>query len=722
MQTPIVSYTPHAPIVITSDAGFNATNGVTGGTGTASNPYVISGWFIFTTNTTAITITGTSAYFAIRDVYLNASTYSATGVWFTGPHGAVENSIFLGQGVAIHARAPGALIRDNRIIANGTAIAPGDDATVVGNQVSALDPRSIWSVGVDAFWAHNVTVSHNDFNHAFVYFRCTDGGVVSDNVNVNGSGLFMASSRHVLLFHNTLLNSMASDDMYYDDHGMGCWWAPGNNTWDAGYPSGGNYWSGYTGQDFCNGPNQSVCTGADGIGDTPMPIYTFNNSAPGNFSDRYPLMLPARGPIPDLFYTLYGSAASGWGRSPGTITTPGPTLVGYVGVPVNLTLYSVDNATHAWYLDLNGNQAIDPGEPLTINFTWSDIVWYTFTPTQAGNFTYYCPFHPNQMRGTFEVLPSVPSSPPSPPAPLASFQVTPTIGNLSTRFVANASSSSSGSPPTSLEYRWDWDGNGVWDTPWSSDPTSTHVFAAEGAYSVVVEVRNGYGGTALAQETVQVDIQAPVTWANVEGTRGNNSWFRSAVTVSLIASDNLSGIAATRYSLDGAAWSTYAAPFTISSDGIHTISYASTDVAGNAEARHTTTIRIDTSPPTVTITAPPSQTSSPLTVAWLASDSVSGIDHYEVSVDNSSFVDVGGGLSLSLSLKPGYHRVRVLAVDLAGNGAMATNVFLIPGPPITPTEGPSPAVLLLATGLGIAAVAVVTAWYLARLRRPRSPR
>jgi len=54
------------------------------------------------------------------------------------------------------------------------------------------------------------------------------------------------------------------------------------NKWDNGYPSGGNYWSDYKGQDLYHGPYQNL-TGSDGIGDTPYVI-------DANNTDRFPLM------------------------------------------------------------------------------------------------------------------------------------------------------------------------------------------------------------------------------------------------------------------------------------------------------------------------------------------------------------------------------------------------------------------------------------------------
>jgi hypothetical protein len=59
---------------------------------------------------------------------------------------------------------------------------------------------------------------------------------------------------------------------------------PSINVWDNSYPSGGNYWSNYTGVDLHSGSDQDE-TGSDGIGDTVHEIDADNR-------DRYPLMGP----------------------------------------------------------------------------------------------------------------------------------------------------------------------------------------------------------------------------------------------------------------------------------------------------------------------------------------------------------------------------------------------------------------------------------------------
>src|SRR6266566_4531524 len=71
VSTATPSLQPHAPILINGNSDFNPNNGVTGGSGTASDPYVIEGWNITSSGTTGISISNTDASFVIRNVYIN---------------------------------------------------------------------------------------------------------------------------------------------------------------------------------------------------------------------------------------------------------------------------------------------------------------------------------------------------------------------------------------------------------------------------------------------------------------------------------------------------------------------------------------------------------------------------------------------------------------------------------------------------------------------------
>jgi parallel beta-helix repeat protein len=66
--------TPHAPIFIDGNSGFVPANGVTGGSGTASDPYIIEGWDINAATANGIEIRNTRAYFTIRDVTVHDGT------------------------------------------------------------------------------------------------------------------------------------------------------------------------------------------------------------------------------------------------------------------------------------------------------------------------------------------------------------------------------------------------------------------------------------------------------------------------------------------------------------------------------------------------------------------------------------------------------------------------------------------------------------------------
>ncbi|MEM2891462.1 MAG: PKD domain-containing protein [Thermoplasmata archaeon] len=90
-------------------------------------------------------------------------------------------------------------------------------------------------------------------------------------------------------------------------------------------------------------------------------------------------------------------------------------------------------------------------------------------------------------------------------APLASVTCTPAFGDLSIVFEFNASASSDlEDSPEALVVRWDWESDGVWDTPWSKNKVAEHQFASAGAYVVKVEVMDAYAESSIASVEVLV--------------------------------------------------------------------------------------------------------------------------------------------------------------------------------------------------------------------------
>jgi len=63
-----VSLSSHAPILIDGNTDLTAPNGVTGGSGTALDPYIIEGWDIDASTAHGIEIRNTRAYFIVRNV------------------------------------------------------------------------------------------------------------------------------------------------------------------------------------------------------------------------------------------------------------------------------------------------------------------------------------------------------------------------------------------------------------------------------------------------------------------------------------------------------------------------------------------------------------------------------------------------------------------------------------------------------------------------------
>ena len=85
---------------------------------------------------------------------------------------------------------------------------------------------------------------------------------------------------------------------------------------------------------------------------------------------------------------------------------------------------------------------------------------------------------------------------------------------------------------------------------------------------------------------VKLDGKVPVTASNADGATHNGSF-----TLVLTATDSLSGVAATCYSLDGGPFVSGTSVL-VKGRGTHTIKFYSTDVAGNVEIEKTSRVSI----------------------------------------------------------------------------------------------------------------------------------
>ncbi len=113
-------------------------------------------------------------------------------------------------------------------------------------------------------------------------------------------------------------------------------------------------------------------------------------------------------------------------------------------------------------------------------------------------------------------------------APFACVEVTPKAGLTSTTFRFDASCSSDFEDPTSaLQVRFDFDGDGVFETPFSTTKTASFQYSGPGLYEAAIEVLDTGGLASWAK--IFVSVAAPsddvlVTTAADENDPGATPW------------------------------------------------------------------------------------------------------------------------------------------------------------------------------------------------------
>ncbi len=110
--------------------------------------------------------------------------------------------------------------------------------------------------------------------------------------------------------------------------------------------------------------------------------------------------------------------------------------------------------------------------------------------------------------------------------PDAAFTVNPAKGYVDTEFEFDASGSTDAEDPVSaLKVRWDWDGDGNWDTEFSKTKLYTHSYPEADNYMVKMEVMDTDGWTNKCYGVVSVmaDTTPPLAAFSVTPNNGNTT-------------------------------------------------------------------------------------------------------------------------------------------------------------------------------------------------------
>jgi len=240
----------------------------------------------------------------------------------------------------------------------------------------------------------------------------------------------------------------------------------------------------------------------------------------------------------------------------------------------------------------------------------------------------------------------------------------------------------------------DWDEISVFgyaQQTYTSLSSTTTTALADGTWYFNIRTVDAAGNWTATNSfgPVLIDRYPPVTTDDAPST-----WSTAPVDVSLDATDAGSGVAYTRYRVNGGAVTTYTAPFTVAAEQTNTVEYWSADNRGNIETTNSVFVRVDGGPPSVPASLSVSAvTTTSVEMTWAAStDSTSGLSHYRVYCDGSFVATTSATIYVMSGLSPGQsYAFNVAAVDVAGNvsSLSATDFEVIPQSQIWLTIDPT---------------------------------
>ncbi len=186
----VSAQTPHDPIYIDGNGNFTSANGVTGGNGTASDPYIIEGWEINASSTHGIWIRNTDAHFVIRDVHVHSGGPNHNqGISLLNiTNGHIENSTSTSN-------------------SGGISVLSSHNVTMRGNEVA-----SSHETGIVFHTCTNITVAANNVSlsssSGIVPMYSTNARIVDNNIsNGDSGGMILYSPTNVTIMNNNIFSN-----------------------------------------------------------------------------------------------------------------------------------------------------------------------------------------------------------------------------------------------------------------------------------------------------------------------------------------------------------------------------------------------------------------------------------------------------------------------------------------------------------------------------------
>jgi len=238
-----------------------------------SNNNTVLGNTLSSNNNDGINLLGSSNN-TFKDNTVTMNNYAGIHLIHSKNCNIEKNIVTLNSiGIVLHDSSNYNLIEENKVQQNSEGI------LLDSSNHNILEANVVIENGGNGIRLHNS--SYNELNHnnasiddtgIVVENYSNNNTITGNNIAHNYNGILVGySSDNNTIYHNNINNNSmnAADEC--------------KNTWDNGYPSGGNYWSDYPYDDDFNGPNQDI-PGRDGIGDVPYEIPCEHGT------DYYPLI------------------------------------------------------------------------------------------------------------------------------------------------------------------------------------------------------------------------------------------------------------------------------------------------------------------------------------------------------------------------------------------------------------------------------------------------